>query len=503
MTQTLARTTLGHYIAGCLIATDGAASAPVYDPATGQITKSVALGDASTVDAAVNAAQGAFAAWSATPPLRRAAVLFRFRELVLEHAERLAHIITSEHGKTLADARGEVQRGLEVVEFACGIPHLLKGEFSENVGRGVDSYSLRQPLGVCAGISPFNFPAMVPMWMFPVALACGNTFVMKPSEKHPSLALELAQLLAQAELPDGVFNVVNGAKAAVDALLAHPGVAAISFVGSTPVARHVYERGTANGKRVQALGGAKNHLVVMPDADLEQTADALMGAAFGSAGERCMAISVAVPVGDAVAEALVGRLRERIASLHVGAGDDEGVEMGPLVTAEHHARVRGYVDLAEREGAQIIVDGRNAQGAPDGGFFFGATVLDRVTPDMRVYKEEIFGPVLGIVRTADFESALGIVNGHECGNGAAIFTRDGDAARTFTERVQAGMVGINVPIPVPMAFHSFGGWKASLFGDHHIHGPEGVRFYTRLKTVTSRWPTGVRAGAHYALPTMR
>jgi len=307
MTQTLARTTLGHYIAGCLIATDGAASAPVYDPATGQITKSVALGDASTVDAAVNAAQGAFAAWSATPPLRRAAVLFRFRELVLEHAERLAHIITSEHGKTLADARGEVQRGLEVVEFACGIPHLLKGEFSENVGRGVDSYSLRQPLGVCAGISPFNFPAMVPMWMFPVALACGNTFVMKPSEKDPSLALELAQLLAQAELPDGVFNVVNGAKAAVDALLAHPGVAAISFVGSTPVARHVYERGTANGKRVQALGGAKNHLVVMPDADLEQTADALMGAAFGSAGERCMAISVAVPVGDAVAEALVGR----------------------------------------------------------------------------------------------------------------------------------------------------------------------------------------------------
>jgi len=500
--QTLRRTTLGHFIGGRLVDRDGAGGTPVYNPATGEITKYVAMGTAADVDAAVRAAGDAFAAWSATPPPRRAAVLFRFRELVLEHAGRLAGIITSEHGKTLPDAAGELQRGLEVVEFACGIPHLLKGEFSENVGRGVDGYSLRQPLGICAGISPFNFPAMVPMWMFPVALACGNTFIMKPSEKDPSLALELARLLTQAGLPDGVFNVVNGAKPTVDALLSHPGVAAISFVGSTPVARHVYERGTANGKRVQALGGAKNHLVVMPDADLDQTADALMGAAFGSAGERCMAISIAVPLGDGVADALLTRLRERIATLRVGAGDESGVEMGPLVTGEHRDRVRGYVDLAEREGAQIIVDGRADGSRNERGFFFGATLLDRVTPDMRVYKEEIFGPVLGVVRAADFESALHIVNGHECGNGAAIFTRDGDAARTFVERVQAGMVGVNVPIPVPMAFHSFGGWKASLFGDHHVHGPEGVRFYTHLKTVTTRWPTGVRAGAQYVMPTM-
>jgi len=501
--QTLRRTTLGHFIGGRLVDRDGADGAPVYDPATGEITKYVAMGTAADVDAAVRAADDAFAAWSATPPSRRAAVLFRFRELVLEHADRLAEIITSEHGKTLPDAAGELQRGLEVVEFACGIPHLLKGEFSENVGRGVDGYSLRQPLGVCAGISPFNFPAMVPMWMFPVALACGNTFVMKPSEKDPSLALELAELLLQAGLPEGAFNVVNGTKATVDALLSHPRVAAITFVGSTPVARHVYECGTANGKRVQALGGAKNHLVVMPDADLDQAADALMGAAFGSAGERCMAISIAVPVGDGIADALLARLRERIATLRVGAGDATGVEMGPLVTGEHRDRVRGYVDLAEREGAQIIVDGREQFRNNKQGFFFGATLLDRVTPEMRVYKEEIFGPVLGIVRAADFESALHIVNEHECGNGAAIFTRDGDSARTFVERVQAGMVGVNVPIPVPMAFHSFGGWKASLFGDHHVHGPEGVRFYTRLKTVTSRWPTGVRAQAQYVMPTMR
>ncbi|MBC5822812.1 MAG: CoA-acylating methylmalonate-semialdehyde dehydrogenase, partial [Candidatus Eremiobacteraeota bacterium] len=360
-----------------------------------------------------------------------------------------------------------------------------------------------QALGVFAGISPFNFPAMVPMWMFPVALACGNTFIMKPSEKDPSLTLELAQLLAQAQLPAGVFNVVNGAKAAVDALLAHPGIAAISFVGSTPVARHVYERGTAGGKRVQALGGAKNHLVIMPDADLEQTTDALMGAAFGSAGERCMAVSIAVPVGDGVADALVAHLRQRIASLRVGAGDADGVEMGPLISDEHRRRVHGYVDLAEREGAHIAVDGRNGANPKDGGFFFGATVLDCVTPDMRVYREEIFGPVLGVVRAADFEAALRVVNGHECGNGAAIFTRDGDAARVFTQRVQAGMVGVNVAIPVPMAFHSFGGWKASLFGDHHVHGPEGVRFYTRLKTVTCRWPAGARGTTDYAMPTMR
>jgi malonate-semialdehyde dehydrogenase (acetylating)/methylmalonate-semialdehyde dehydrogenase len=495
--------TLGHVIGGKLVdpPSDGR-SGPVFDPATGDQTKRVAFASAIDVDAAVRAAATAFDAWAATPPPRRAAVLFRFRELLVREAERLARVITSEHGKTLADARGELQRGIEVVEFACGIPHLLKGEYAESVGTGVDSYSQRQPLGVCAGVSPFNFPAMVPMWMFPIAIACGNTFVMKPSEKDPSLSIELAHLFALAGLPAGVFNVVNGDREAVDALLVHPHVAAISFVGSTPVAEHVYRTASNAGKRVQSLGGAKNHLVVMPDADIEQAADALMGAAYGSAGERCMAISVAVVVGDSVADALVAVLKRKIAELHVGPGDAEGVEMGPLVTEAHRERVRSYVDSGVEEGATPLVDGRE-QRFENGGFFFGATLFDGVTPEMRIYREEIFGPVLSLVRVASFEEALALVNDHEYGNGVSIFTRDGGTAHAFNQRVKAGMVGINVPIPVPMAFHSFGGWKRSLFGDHYMHGPEGVRFYTRLKTTTARWPSGPSKGAEFKMPTMR
>ncbi|HMV39199.1 MAG TPA: CoA-acylating methylmalonate-semialdehyde dehydrogenase, partial [Plasticicumulans sp.] len=448
-------------------------------------------------------ARAAFPAWAATPPLARARVMFRFRELLEARAAQIAALISSEHGKVISDARGELTRGIEVVEFACGIPQLLKGEFSGNVGSAVDSTALRQPLGVVAGITPFNFPAMVPMWMFPVAIASGNTFVLKPSERDPGTAGLLAELLAEAGLPAGVFNVVHGDRIAVDALLDHPDVAAVSFVGSTAIARHVYARGCAAGKRVQALGGAKNHLVVMPDADLEQAVDALIGAAYGSAGERCMAISVAVSVGEATADALVARLAPRVAGLRVGPGDDALAEMGPLVSAEHRARVAGYIARGIEEGAEAVVDGRGLriEGCEDG-FFLGGTLFDRVRPDMAIWREEIFGPVLAIVRVPDYAAALALVNSHEYGNGAALFTRDGDTARHFTEHVSAGMVGINVPIPVPMAFHSFGGWKASLFGDHHVHGPEGVRFYTRLKTVTSRWPTGIRAGAQFAMPTL-
>jgi malonate-semialdehyde dehydrogenase (acetylating)/methylmalonate-semialdehyde dehydrogenase len=413
-------------------------------------------------------------------------------------------LITAEHGKVLDDARGEVTRGLEVVEFACGIPHLLKGEFSENVGSGVDSWSLRQPVGVCAGITPFNFPAMVPLWMFPVAIACGNTFVLKPSEKDPSCPLLLASLLTEAGLPPGVLNVINGDREAVDTLLAHPLVGAVSFVGSTPVAEHVYRTGTAHGKRVQALGGAKNHMVVLPDADMDAAANALMGAAYGSAGERCMAISVAVAVGDA-GDRLVAALKPRIAALRIGPGTAPDVDMGPLVTGEHRDRVRDYIAAGVAEGATLAVDGRGTP-IPDGGagFFLGASLFDNVTPAMRIYREEIFGPVLVVVRAASLAEALQIVNGHEFGNGASIFTRDGRAAREFTHAVAAGMVGINVPIPVPMAFHSFGGWKRSLFGDLHVHGPDGVRFYTRLKTVTARWFAGDAAsGADYRMPTMK
>ena len=501
--QTIPLTTLGHFAGGRPVEGASGRSGDVYDPATGALARRVAFASAAEVDAAVKAARAAFPEWAETPPLRRAAVLFRFRELLLRDTDRIAALITAEHGKTLADARGEVQRGLEVVEFACGIPHLLKGDVTENVAREVDSYAVRQPLGVCVGITPFNFPAMVPMWMFPISIACGNAFVLKPSEKDPSPAIELAKLLKEAGLPDGVFNVVNGDREAVTALLEHPDVTAISFVGSTPIAEFVYQTGTKNGKRVQALGGAKNHLVVLPDADMDMAVDALMGAAFGSAGERCMAISVAVAVGDATADALVKRLRERVRELRVGPGTAAGVEMGPLVTGEHYAKVRSYVDLGVEEGAQLVVDGRASREASWGdGFFLGGSVFDRVTPEMKIYHDEIFGPVLGIVRVHTVDEALRLCNEHPMGNGVAIFTRDGGTARTFAHRVQIGMVGINVPIPVPMAFHSFGGWKRSLFGDHAIHGAEGVRFYTRLKTITARWPE-TRSGPEFTFPTTK
>jgi malonate-semialdehyde dehydrogenase (acetylating)/methylmalonate-semialdehyde dehydrogenase len=495
--------TLGHFIGGRAVAGASRRTGPVYNPATGETARQVSLASADETRAAIRAAHDAFPAWAATAPLQRARVMFRFKALLDAHVGELAGIITSEHGKVLPDARGEVLRGTEVVEFACGVPHLLKGEFSDSVGAGIDSWSLRQPVGVCAGVTPFNFPAMVPMWMFPLAIACGNTFVLKPSERDPSCSLRLAELLAQAGLPPGVFNVVNGDHEAVDVLLTDPQVAAVSFVGSTPVAQHIYETASKHGKRVQALGGAKNHMVVMPDADPQLAAQALMGAAYGSAGERCMAISIAVAVGDA-AEKLVAALRPMIAELRIGAGAREGVDMGPLVTREHLDRVRSYVDLGVREGATLVVDGRqHAVTRDERGFYLGASLFDHVRPEMRIYKEEIFGPVLGIVRAPDLDAALQIVNAHEFGNGTAIFTSDGLSARKFTQSVQVGMVGVNVPIPVPMAFHSFGGWKRSLFGDLHVHGPDGVRFYTRLKTVTARWPREARGGSDFVMPTMK
>ena len=493
--------TISHFIGGRVVEGTSGRFGNVFDPARGQIASRVALAGKAEVESAVDAAAAAFQAWAAFPPLRRARILNRFRDLIERDLTRLAGIITSEHGKVLSDAKGEMQRGLEVVEFSTGIPQLLKGEYTEEVGTGVDSYSMRQPLGVVAGITPFNFPAMVPMWMFPVSLACGNTFILKPSEKDPSLGIEMALLLKEAGLPDGVFNVVNGDKEAVDALLDSTRIAAISFVGSTPVAEYVYTRGTAAGKRVQALGGAKNHMVVLPDADLDQTVDALVGAAYGSAGERCMAISVAVAVGDQVADALVDRLKARLATLKVAPGHDPAAEMGPLVTEDHLKKVRGYIDLGVQEGADLVADGRRAPGTSQG-FFLGATLFDRVTPSMRIYREEIFGPVLSVMRVPDFDTALALVNDHEFGNGTSIFTRDGDAARAFSTGVKAGMVGINVPIPVPMAFHSFGGWKRSLFGDHYVHGPEGVRFNTRMKTITARWPAGIRKGADFHMPVL-
>ena len=496
--------TLHHYVNGARVAGTGERFGDVFDPATGEVTARVPLASAAETARVIDAAAAAFPAWRDTPPLRRAAILFRFKELLDRHTDEIAQLIAAEHGKVLNDARGSLTRGIEVVEFACGAPHLLKGTFSENVGTNVDSHSVRQPVGVCAGITPFNFPAMVPMWMFPMAIACGNTFVLKTSERVPSTALRLAELFSEAGLPPGVLNVVNGDKEAVDTLLTHPDVAAISFVGSTAVAEYIYQTGTRHGKRVQALGGAKNHMVVMPDADLEQATDALMGAAYGSAGERCMAISIAVAVGDDTADALIERLAPRVAALKVGPASDPASEMGPLVTRAHFERVKGYVDLGIEEGAQLVVDGRGIQvaGHPHG-FYLGGCLFDRVTEHMRIYREEIFGPVLVVVRVPDFERALALVNAHEYGNGTAIFTRDGDTARSFASRVQVGMVGVNVPIPVPMAFHSFGGWKRSLFGDVHMHGMEGVHFYTKLKTVTSRWPAGIRAGADFHMPTMK
>ena len=497
---------LSHWIGGRRVAGASGRFGDVFNPASGRVASRVPLAGEGEVDAAVQAAAAAFPDWAAQPPLRRARVLFRFREIFEQRLEEVAALITSEHGKVNTDARGEATRGLEVVEFATGIPQLLKGEYSEQVGAGIDSWSMRQPLGVVAGITPFNFPAMVPMWMFPVAIACGNTFVLKPSERDPSASLLLAEMLQQAGLPDGVFNVVHGDKAAVDALLQHKTVQAVSFVGSTPIAEYVYREGTKAGKRVQALGGAKNHMIVMPDADLDQAADALVGAAYGSAGERCMAISVAVAVGNQTADALREKLKERIAKLKVGDGAKDlpgsAVDMGPLVTKTHLDKVSGYLATGVSEGAELAIDGRDGALPEGDGFFLGACLFDHVKPEMRIYREEIFGPVLGVVRVNNFETALQMINEHEYGNGTSIFTRDGDTARDFAHRVQAGMVGINVPIPVPMAFHSFGGWKRSLFGDHAVHGPEGVRFYTRMKTVTSRWPTGIRVGVDTSMPTL-
>ena len=495
--------TVSHWIGGQVVAGASGRQSDVFNPAIGEPVAKVDLASKAEIDKAVANAHAAYLEWREVTPLRRARVMFKFKELVEANHRQLAEMITTEHGKTVSDAMGEVVRGLEVVEYACGIPQMLKGEFTEQVGSGVDAWTTREPLGVVAGITPFNFPAMVPMWMFPMAIACGNAFILKPSERDPTISIRLGELLKEAGLPDGVFNVVQGDKEAVDGLLHHKDLQAISFVGSTPIAEYIYTTGTATGKRVQALGGAKNHMVVMPDADLDQAADALMGAGYGSAGERCMAISVAVTVGDA-GDKLVEKLAPQVRALKIGPGMDEEVEMGPLVTREHREKVLGYVNKGVEEGAELVVDGRDfSMQGYEKGHFMGGCLFDHVTPDMTIYKEEIFGPVLSVVRADDFEQALKLVNDHEYGNGTAIFTRDGDAAREYTRRCNIGMVGVNVPIPVPMAFHSFGGWKRSLFGDHHMHGPEGVRFYTRQKAVTSRWPTGIRSGAEFVIPTMK
>jgi len=493
---------IGHYINGKYVA-DSGRTEPITNPATGKETRRVAMASRQTVETAIAAAEAAFPAWRDTPPIKRARIMFRFKQLLEEHADEIVAAITDEHGKVLDDAMGEFTRGVEVVEYACGIPELLKGEFSKNVGPAIDSWSDLQPLGVVAGITPFNFPAMVPMWMYPMAIACGNTFVLKPSEKDPTAPMLCARLLAAAGLPDGVFNVVNGDKEAVDTLLEDRRVQAVSFVGSTPVAEYIYTTGTSNGKRVQALGGAKNHAIVMPDADIDNAVSALMGAAYGSCGERCMAISVAVCVGDETADTVVSRFRERIAELKVGNGRDTSNDMGPLVTRAHYEKVRGYVDLGVEEGAELVIDGRDlvVDGHEDG-FFLGPCLFDRVTQDMRIYNEEIFGPVLCVVRAESEEQAMRLIDQHEYGNGTCIFTRDGEAARYFADNVRVGMVGINVPLPVPVAFHSFGGWKRSLFGDLYAYGPDSVRFYTRRKTITQRWPSGgVREKAQYTFPS--
>ncbi len=490
-----------HWIAGARVGGAAGRTSEVFNPATGDVTGLVRLADAAAVDAAVKAAQAAWPKWADTSALVRARVMFRFKELLERNHDELARIITREHGKVFTDAKGEVQRGIEVVEFACGAPQLMKTQFSENIGGGIDNFSLRQPLGVVAGITPFNFPCMVPMWMFPLALVCGNAFILKPSERDPSASLLIAELLKQAGLPDGVFNVVQGDKAAVDAILQHPGIAAVSFVGSTPIAQYIHEQGTRHGKRVQALGGAKNHMLVMPDADLDQAADALVGAAYGSAGERCMAISVGVAVGH-IADELIAKLKPRIARLRIKDGMEADADMGPVVTDAHRQKILGYIEQGIKEGAQLVLDGRrHLVPGREKGFYLGATLFDQARPDMTIYKEEIFGPVLTMVRVPDFTAALDLVNAHEYGNGVACYTSDGGTAREFTRRVQAGMVGINVPIPVPMAFHSFGGWKRSLFGDHHAYGEEAVRFYTRYKSVMQRWPDpGASKGPEFMMP---
>ena len=498
-----AATEVGHHIGGRAVASTSGRRQPVYNPATGAVSRHVALASEAEVDAAVAAAQAAFPAWADTPPIRRARVMLKFLELMNQHKDTLAALITSEHGKVFTDAQGEVARAIDVVEFACGIPQLLKGDYTEQVSTGIDNWTMRQALGVVAGITPFNFPCMVPCWMFPVAIAAGNTFVLKPSERDPSASLLMAELLKQAGLPDGVFNVVQGDKVAVDALLTHPDVKAVSFVGSTPIAQYIYETGARHGKRVQALGGAKNHMVVMPDADLEQSVDALIGAAYGSAGERCMAISVAVLVGD-VADKLVPMLAERAKALKVKNGMELDAEMGPIVTRQALERIEGCIARGVDEGAELVVDGRGLEvpGHEDG-FFTGGTLFDRVTPEMSLYKEEIFGPVLACVRAKDFAEAVKLVNEHEYGNGVACFTRDGHVAREFARRIQVGMVGINVPIPVPMAWHGFGGWKKSLFGDMHAYGEEGVRFYTKQKSVMQRWPESTPKGAEFTMPVAK
>ena len=492
-----------HFVNGQLFDGNSKRKGKVFNPATGDQNSEVNLATTNDVNIAVDAAKKAFVTWSQKTPLFRARILFKFKELIEKNSDELTKLIVSEHGKVYEDAKGSLTRGLEVVEFACGIPQLLKGEFTENVGTNVDSWSTRQPLGICAGITPFNFPAMVPMWMFPISIACGNTFILKPSEKDPSCSMRLAELFMEAGLPKGVFNVVNGDKEAVDAIINNRDISAVSFVGSTPIAKYIYENCAKNEKRVQALGGAKNHCVVMPDADLDQAVNGLMGAAYGSAGERCMAQSVAVAVGK-IADPLVKNLSKKVEALKVGPGLDKKSEMGPLVTEEHLKKVKGYVDIGVKEGAKLVVDGRNLklQGY-EKGFYMGGCLFDQVTKNMRIYKEEIFGPVLSVVRAKNYEEALKLVNDHEFGNGVSIFTRDGDTGRSFASNVQIGMVGINIPIPVPMAFHSFGGWKRSLFGDQHMHGPEGVRFYTKLKTITSRWPSGIKSDPEFIMPTMK
>ncbi|VVP06904.1 Putative 3-oxopropanoate dehydrogenase [Pseudomonas fluorescens] len=494
---------IGHYLDGHVQDSGSERFSNVFNPATGEVQARVGLASSKTVDDAVASALKAFPAWSEQSSLRRSRVMFKFKELLDRHHDELAEIISREHGKVFSDAKGEVTRGIEIVEYACGAPSLLKTEFSDNIGGGIDNWNLRQPLGVCAGVTPFNFPVMVPLWMIPLALVTGNCFILKPSERDPSASLLMARLLTEAGLPDGVFNVVQGDKTAVDALLQHPDIEAISFVGSTPIAEYIHQQATSRGKRVQALGGAKNHMIVMPDADLDQAADALIGAAYGSAGERCMAISIAVAVGD-VADQLIAKLLPRIDQLKVGNGMQGDSDMGPLVTAEHKAKVEGFIDQGVAQGARLIVDGRGFKvpGA-ENGFFVGATLFDHVTTEMSIYQQEIFGPVLGIVRVPDFASAVALINAHEFGNGVSCFTSDGGIARAFARTIKVGMVGINVPIPVPMAWHSFGGWKRSLFGDHHAYGEEGIRFYSRYKSVMQRWPDSIAKGPEFSMPTAK
>ncbi len=494
-------TFIDHLIPG-YAASSQANATPVFNPATGEQTGRLVAGTSADLAAAVAAAKLALPAWATMPPARRAKVMFAYKALLEQNANEIARVIGAEHGKTHADALGELARGIEVVDFATGIAHLLKGEYSRNVGPSIDTHTAREPVGIVAGITPFNFPAMVPMWMFPMAIACGNCFILKPSERDPSATALIVRLAHQAGVPEGVLTLVHGGKAVVDAILTHPDIAAVSFVGSTPIAEYVYTTGTAHGKRVQALGGAKNHMVILPDADLEQAADALMGAGYGSAGERCMAISVAVPVGEETANRLVALLEPRVRSLKIGPATDSEAEMGPLVTAAHLAKVSGYIDAGIAAGATAVVDGRGftLQGY-ENGYFLGGTLFDHVTSNMSIYREEIFGPVLSVVRAKTYEDAVALIHSHDYANGTAIFTRDGDAARDFTSRIEVGMVGVNVPLPVPVAYHSFGGWKKSIFGDHGIYGPEAVHFYTRLKTITTRWPTGIRAGASFAFPT--